>query len=349
MQGGWKQEEVPGAADGAWPPVSVIVPIYNEVAFIRRSLGALLEQDYPGMYEVLCIDGMSDDGTRDVIMELTAREPRLRLIDNPKRVIPSALNTGFRAAKYELVARMDAHTLAPPEYLRRCVEALQTSGAECVGGRWEYRGETYSGCAIAAAMESRFGVGTGQWRGRSTAGEVDTVPYGLWKRERVLALGGFDESILINEDYELCYRLRKAGGRVVYSPAIRSLYLPRQDLRSLWKQYFRYGQWKARVLRKHPASFQARHGAAPLFVAGVVSGAPLAFVWAPARWVYLVGLAVYGLMALYFSLRQAARHGWRYLPLIPLVFLTLHLAWGTGFWAGVWRWWVRGEGSREPA
>jgi cellulose synthase/poly-beta-1,6-N-acetylglucosamine synthase-like glycosyltransferase len=208
-------------------------------------------------------------------------------------------------------------------------------------------GDTYLACAIAAAMESQFGVGTGQWRGGKTAGEADTVPFGMWDKKTVLALGGFDEQVLINEDYELNYRLRKAGGRVYYSPAIQATYYPRRSLGALWRQYFRYGFWKARVLKMHPASFRLRHGLAPLFVAGLIGGAILSAFGPVWRYLYGGALAVYGLLSLGFAARQAARRGWRYFPLLPLIFLTLHLAWGSGFYMGIWHWWIRRKGEHD--
>jgi succinoglycan biosynthesis protein ExoA len=330
-----------------WPPVSVIVPVYNEALFIERCLSALLTQDYPGLFEIICVDGMSEDGTRQIISRIAAGDQRVRLVDNPRRVIPAALNIGFREARYDLVARMDAHTLPAPDYLRQCVIARQQSGAENVGGRWRMEGDTYLARAIAAAMESRFGVGTGQWRGGKTAGEADTVPFGMWSKKTVLALGGFNEHVLINEDYEFNYRLRASGGRVYYSPAIQATYYPRRSLSALWRQYFRYGFWKARVLKMHPTSFRLRHGLAPLFVAGLVGGAILSIFSPLWRYVYGGALAAYGLLALLFAACQAARHGWRYLPIIPLIFFILHTAWGSGFYAGIWHWWIRGEGEHD--
>lgn len=324
-----------------WPFISVVMPVRNEAAFIARSLGAMLAQDYPpDRLEVIVVDGQSDDGTREIVAGIAARDPRVRLVDNPRRIIPAALNLGIRAARYPLIARMDGHTIAAPDYLRRCVEALAASRADCVGGRWEYVGEGWMGRAIAAAMESRFGVGTGRWRG-SAAGAADTVPYGFYERGRLLALGGFDEGYLTNEDYELNYRLRASGGRIFYSPDIRMTYYVRPSLIALGKQYFRYGHWKARMLRQHPRSLRPRQLAAPLLVAGLVAGAVLQTAGGFWRAAYVTGVSLYLLLAAAFSLRQAARRGWQLLPGILAAFLVLHLAWGAGFWHGVWRWMIR--------
>lgn len=323
-----------------YPGVTVIMPIRNEAAFIERSLGAMLAQDYPGEIEIICVDGMSDDGTRDIISCMAANDGRIRLLDNPKRITPTALNIGIHEARYEFIARMDGHAVAPLNYLRRCVEVLHHTGTDCVGGRLEYVTETFVAGAIAAAMDSMFGVGTAQWRGAKTAGKTDTVPFGLWHRERMLALGGFDETLIRNQDYEFNYRLSAVGGRIYYSPDIRVIYHSRQTLRALWRQYFQYGVWKARVIKMHPASFRWRHGVAPFFVAGLAVGAALSLFGGLWRVLYGAALVLYLVLTAFFSVRQAARHGWRYLPVIPLVFVILHTAWGTGFWVGVWRWWI---------
>jgi succinoglycan biosynthesis protein ExoA len=323
-----------------YPSVSVVMPVYNEAAFIERSLGAMLEQDYPGEIEVLVVDGISDDDTRAIVQRIAARDPRVHLLDNPQRIIPAALNIGVSEARHTMIARMDGHTLAPPDYLKRCIDLIHTSGADCVGGRWEYAGLTATSRAIGAAMASPFGAGTAAWRKADAPRDVDTVPFGVWRREDVLALGGYDENILINEDYEFNYRLRASGGRIRYSPDIVTTYYSRKNLRALWRQYFQYGVWKARVLKMHPGSLRVRHLAPPVFTAGLVVGAallPLGALW---RWLYGAALTAYGLLVITFSVVQAARRGWRYLPILPIAFIILHTAWGFGFWVGVWRWWV---------
>jgi succinoglycan biosynthesis protein ExoA len=329
-----------------WPSVSVVMPIRNEAAFIERSLGAMLDQDYPGEMEVICVDGMSDDGTRDIVERIALADPRVRLIDNPRRIIPTALNIGIHHARHALIIRMDGHTRAPPDYVRLCVQTWQQTGADNVGGQWVFEGETFIARAVGAAMDSMFGVGTGRWRGAKTPGETDTVPFGLWERDRLIALGGFDETLTCNEDYEFNYRLRAAGGRVYYSPQITTIYYSRQNLSALWRQYFQYGLSKPRVLKMHPQSFQLRHGIAPLFVLGLVAGVvlfPFGRLW---RWLYGAALAVYLLLSIFFSARQSMKHGWSFFPVLPLVFAILHVSWGAGFLAGVWRWWIRREDER---
>jgi GT2 family glycosyltransferase len=195
-------------------------------------------------------------------------------------------------------------------------------------------------------------VGTARFRFATRPQEVDTVYLGAWPRIVFEQVGGFDETLVRNQDYEFNYRLRQAGGTVLYSPDLRVTYYGRPTLRKLWQQYFDYGFWKARVIALHPRSTRPRHLVAPLFVLGLVAGVMLSLVGEVWRWLYVAALLTYALLTFVFSVAQAARHGWRTLTLLPLVFLTLHLAWGMGFWTGVVHWWSRRsihkEGKRGP-
>ncbi|PKN54446.1 MAG: glycosyl transferase family 2 [Deltaproteobacteria bacterium HGW-Deltaproteobacteria-14] len=326
----------------AWPAVSVVMPMRNEAALVAEAVGAMRRQDYPGEVEIVCVDGMSSDGTRDIVLALAAADPRVRLIDSPSGRTPNAMNLGIRAARHPLVLRMDAHAVAAPDYARRSVAALLEHDAACVGGRWDIVGRGAVGGAIAVALTSPFGVGTATWRGSSEAGWTDTVPFGLWRRDRLLALGGFDEALTRNQDYELNYRLRAGGGRVWYDPAIRATYHARKGLRALARQYLQYGFWKARVMRLHPGSTRARHLVAPAFVAALVIGAALAAALGGAWWgLYLGGIGLYCIAAITAAVVAARRAGrWGALPLLPVVFALLHVTWGAGFWMGFIRFWV---------
>jgi GT2 family glycosyltransferase len=194
--------------------------------------------------------------------------------------------------------------------------------------------------AIALATNSPFGIGGSRFHYSRHAGDTDTVYLGAFRRQVFERVGGFNPRAVPNEDYELNYRIRESGGRIYYTPCIWANYYVRPSLSALWRQYFRYGGSKAFVIREHPKSVRMRHLVAPAFVGGLVAGAVLAAMWPLARIVYGAALLTYMLLALAFSARQATKHGWRYFPLLPPVFLILHLAWGAGFWAGVWNWWI---------
>jgi cellulose synthase/poly-beta-1,6-N-acetylglucosamine synthase-like glycosyltransferase len=318
----------------SYPFVTVIMPVYNEEAFIARSLGAVLAQDYPPeRFEILVVDGMSQDATRQVVQSLPEAQ-RVRIIDNPQRLQAAAMNIALPYAKGEVIVRVDGHTIIAPDYLRACVRALQNTGAWNVGGGMHPVGETPMGKAIAAAGRSAFAVPTAFHVSQQPA-YTDTVYMGAWWRWALERVGGFDPNFAINEDYELNYRIRAAGGKIYFSPEIRSDYHCRQTLAALWRQYYRYGIGRVQTLRKHPRSLRARQLVAPLFVAGVFGGALIAPFNASLRALWLLGLALYGVGNLFFSWRTARRHGMDHLLRLPLVFLTIHTAWGLGFWRGV--------------
>ncbi len=310
----------------------------NEADFIARCLDAMLAQDYLGELEFICIDGASDDATRAIVGDYASADPRVRLLDNPQRRTCPALNIGIRDARHELVLRMDAHSIADPDYIRQSVMLLLDTGAANVGGRWTFVGETYWQRAIASALSARFGAGVAGWRTMTVRGETDTVPFGCWRRETLLAIGGFEENLVGNEDYELNDRLRAQGGAIWFSPAIHVHYHVRRDLKALWRQYYRYGGWKVDVLRKRPGSLKARHLVAPAFVAGLALGTPLAIIApGPVRWAFTAGVGTYAAATLVAATRSASRDGWELLPALPVVFLTTHMAWGAGFWRGLTR------------
>lgn len=327
----------------ALPRVTVIMPVYNEAAFIERSLGAVLAQDYPAeRLEVLVVDGGSTDATVARVAAMAARDPRVRLLPNPGRIQARAMNVGLDHAQGDVIVRVDGHTVVAPDYVRRCVECLAKTGAQNVGGPQRFAATTPLGRAIAAAYRSPFSVPS-RFTVSQRAEVVDTVYMGAWPRAVFDRVGRFDESLAVNEDYELNYRIRRAGGRIYLSPDIRSRYYGRQTLGALWRQFFRYGAWKCRVLMQHPRSAKPRHLVAPAFVAVLVGGGLLGALSRPIRrlWTAVVGLylAANGLA----SVRQAARDDWTLLERLPLVFSTMHLAWGSGFWAAALRRLVRGQ------
>lgn len=313
------------------PLVSIVLPVRNEEAFIARCLGAVLAQDYPpDRMEVLVVDGMSDDATIAVIGALPGAS-RVRILRNPERIQSAGLNLGIQEARGEIVVRVDGHTIIAPDYVRQCVLTLQETGAWNVGGAMNPEGITPMGRAIAAAGKSAFAVPSAFHVSRA-AGFTDTVYLGTWPRWVFEKIGLFSTDVGVNEDYELNVRIRQAGGGVYFSPAIRSTYFGRQTLDALFRQYYRYGQSKVRTLRRHPSSLRTRQVVAPAFVAWMVVGAPLALITPPVAVVYVTAALAYGAASLFFSLRLRSRLGWRDIWRLPIVFATIHAAWGCGFW-----------------
>ena len=316
------------------PVVTVIMPIRNEELFIARSLGSVLAQRYPpDRLQILAVDGMSTDGTLSVIERLPEAH-RVHILHNPRLIQAAALNVGLQEASGGVIVRVDGHTIISPDYISAALAALETSHADAVGGAMVPVGETSMGKAIAAASTSAFGVPAAFHHSQS-AQFTDTVYLGVWPRHVLTRLGGFNESVHPNEDYELNYRIRRSGGKIYFDPAIRSVYYGRQSLGALSTQYFRYGRSKVRTISAHPASLRARHLAAPLFVACLIIGLPLSIVSLPIRLFWLSGLALYAVLAVIAALRQATRTSMRLFWRILVVFPAMHLAWGSGFWFGL--------------
>jgi glycosyltransferase involved in cell wall biosynthesis len=326
------------------PFVSVVMPIRNEGAFIERSLGAVLAQDYPtDRLEVIVADGMSTDRTRELATELIRDRRRVRLIENPGKIVATGLNAALRVAQGEVIVRVDGHTVINSDYVRECVAALQTTAGDNVGGRMNSVSEGWFGGAVAAATSSRFGVGGARFHYSDQEQWVDTVYLGAWRRDVFQRIGTFDEEMVRNQDDEFNYRLRAARGKILLSPRIQSQYYNRATPLALWKQYFQYGYWKVRVMQKHPRQMQLRQFIPAMFVLWLLSLAVLSAIVKGAWIVLFASLALYVAAAVIASVLAATRAGWRLLPLLPFSFLTIHFSYGFGFLIGLIVFWNRWE------
>jgi len=323
------------------PTVSVIIPCRNEEKTIHFVLEAIHAQSYPlELMEVIIADGLSVDATRQAIQSFAEDHPKLKisLIDNPKQIIPAALNLAINAANSEIIIRMDAHSLPSPDYVRLCVEALEADKAENVGGVWKIRPQNNSWIArsIAAAAMNPLAVGDAHYRFTDKAAYVDTVPYGAYKRELFDKIGSYDESLLANEDYELNTRIRQSGGRIWLDPAIECTYFARPNLAKLAQQYWNYGYWKAQMLKRYPETLRYRQAIPPLFVLGLVFLIILGFFWRPAwavlGFVFGLYLIIQWLVALKISLKQG--DFWLSFGIV-LATLTMHLSWGSALIYGL--------------
>ena len=314
------------------PIVSVVIAMRNEENHIARCLQSVINQDYPGeQVEILVVDGMSTDSSRSIVSGFAGRYPNVRLLDNEKKIAPAAFNLGIRNAGGSIVAIIGAHCSLATDYLSNCVHYLSTREADCVGGPIENIGEGFWGQAISLVMSSPFGVGDAHFRYSHQERYVDTLAFGAYRREVFDKIGLFDERLVRNQDYDLNYRLRKAGGKILLTPAIQSYYYTRSSLRKLLSQYFRYGFWKVRMLQKHPRSVRVRQLVPPLFVLVLLLSGALSAISSLAAWVLALVVVSYLSLALAFSFSIAARKGWRYLPILPVIFACLHLSWGLGF------------------
>ena len=351
-----------GTRTGRPPAVSVIVPARDAEAMLPAALESVLAQAYGGEVEVIVADGSETSATEDLIRR---RFPQVRIVPNPERGIPSALNRALGAARHPVIARCDAGAVLPAGYLERAVATLLRTGAANVGGRVNSIGATFCGRAVALATATPLGSGDSRYRVGGAEGPVDTVFPGVFRRDALDAAGGFDETLLRNEDYELNWRLRERGETVWFDPELAVDYRPRGTLRALARQYFDYGRWKRVVLRRHPRSWRARQLAAPALVAALGASAALAgagglaaagvLVPAPelgppaGLTLLAIGAATPVLYLLGLLLGAAALGVRRRRPeavLVPVVLATIHLAWGAGFFIGVR---VRGKGRPEHA
>jgi glycosyltransferase involved in cell wall biosynthesis len=335
-------------------PVTVVMPVRNEVAFIERSLSSLLAQDYPmSQVEILVVDGMSEDGTRQTVEGFTRRFPFIRLLDNPGRIVPTALNIAIRAARGQWLIRLDAHSIYPPDYVRLCVETARRTGADNVGGVFITlpRDESRQALLVQAITTSRFGVGNAEYRLDVREGPADTVPYGCFRREIFTEIGLFDERLVRNQDYEFNRRLTRAGKRIWLNPAIQVKYYNQATLRGLLIQAFGTGKWNPWTWFVAPCAFAPRHVVPGLFVLGLLGVLGFTFL-VPRGWLALVTIFTpYLVLALLASFQQSRRYGLGILLFLPPLFLVYHTSYGLGTLWGALRLFVGAtpvQKIREP-
>jgi glycosyltransferase involved in cell wall biosynthesis len=325
------------------PFVSVVIPCFNEERFIAKVLQNLASQYERERYEIVVVDGMSTDGTRKVIANFAAqnRDITVRVIDNPARVIPVAVNLGIREAQGEIIIRMDAHSVPSVNYVQRCVELVREDKAAVVGMPWHIKPgrDSVVARAIALAVAHPFGVGDAKYRlANVSARLVDCVPFGAFKKALWEELGGFNEALLTNEDYEFYYRVRSGGRKILLDTAAHCDYFARSSLAELAKQYFRYGHWKAQMVKLHPSSIRLRQLAAPSSVAYASLTVLLGLFWPRGFWLLLPLVALYVLLAAIIAFRLAWNDGdWKLIFIVPLVFFVIHVVWGSSFLLGLVR------------
>lgn len=308
--------------------VSVIMTVLNEERHLRSAVQAVLEQDYPGELELIVALGPSSDATDEIAAELAAADPRMRTVPNPAGATPVGLNLAIKDARYDFIVRVDGHAVLPPEYVRTAVEVLKETGADNVGGTMDAEGTTPFERAVACATNSWLGVGGARFHVGGESGPAETVYLGSFRRSALERVGGYDEAMHRAQDWELNYRLRRSGGVVWFTPRMRVSYRPRPNVKALAKQYFRTGQWRREVVRRHSETVSLRYLAPPLAVAGIVGGSAAAIAG------FLPGLILPGgyFGALVVGSALIGRElPWKSKVLLPAVCATMHSAWGVGF------------------
>ena len=307
------------------PAISVILPVLNEEAHLQSAVHSILSQDYLGAIEVILAIGPSHDRTLEIAQEMSRKDSRVVLVDSPTGRTAAGLNLALNKSQSPVVVRVDGHAQIPQDYLRLVIEILNSTGAVNVGGVMAAVGTTPFERAVAGAMRSPLGVGASRFHTGGEPGEVDTVYLGAFRREALLAIGGFDERFTRAQDWELNFRLRENGGLIYFDPRLHVTYRPRSTVRALAKQYFEYGRWRRVVSRRHSGTINYRYLAPPFalvgFLTSLVAGIFLPILFAPA--------AIYLLFVLLASIKIA--NSLREYFLLLVVIPTMHFAWGAGF------------------
>jgi succinoglycan biosynthesis protein ExoA len=330
---------------------SVLIPVYNEERHLGDSVPAICAQRFAGDLEFIFADGGSTDGTRAILESWSRRDPRIRVVDNPRRTVTSGLNVALAEATGRWVARMDAHTSYPEDYLHRGVDRLARGDTRWVSGPQLPAGRGRVSRAVGLALMTALGrSGSRKWTA-ADAGERDEydldsgVFCGVWARETLLEYGGWDERWRVNEDSELAGRFLRRGERLVCVPAMAAAYRPRDSLIALWRQYLVYGEYRALTARRHPDTLRPQHLVAPVLVAAVIVAAagPRAL-----RRGARVGLALYGAILGRAGLNaQPDATSTTDAMLVPVVLATMHLGWGAGTWLGWAHFGVPATGMRR--
>jgi glycosyltransferase involved in cell wall biosynthesis len=318
----------PLAGNRVWPAVSVIMPVLNEERHLAEAVGGILNQEYAGELELVLAIGPSRDRTQEIAEKLAADDPRIVIVANPTGRTPQGLNASIRASQYSIVVRVDGHSLLPPDYVRAAVETLEETGADNVGGIMAAEGVTPFEKAVARAMTSKIGIGNAPFHLGGGAGEVDTVYLGSFRRSALERVGGYDETFVRAQDWEMNHRIRQTGGRVWFTPRMRVTYRPRPNIRALAKQFFHTGKWRRVVGREHQGTLNLRYLAPPVAVVAIVVGVIAGAIGFWPAWILPGGYAAAIILGSVPTGRGLPASAWIRLP---AVYATMHLSWGLGF------------------
>ena len=308
------------------PPVSVILTVVNEAAHLEESITAVLNSQYSGAIEIAISVGPSRDKTREIADSLAQRDSRIKVIDNPSGRTPDGLNSAISATSHEIIVRVDGHSSIRPDYIREAALTLKETGAVNVGGVMAAEGITPFQRAVARAMRSPIGVGASRFHTGGSAGSVDTVYLGVFKRSALIGVGGYDSRFTRAQDWELNYRLREKGGVIWFNPKLTVTYRPRSTFGSLARQYFEYGRWRAAVSRHHKGTANFRYLAPPINVFLQALSLLLGTLFAP---IFFIPTIIY-LVAILIATLIIGK-SWAERIRLPFVLIIMHFSWGIGF------------------
>ncbi len=316
---------------------SIIIPCFNEEKTIIGLLNAIMQQTFPrNSMEIIISDGLSTDGTREKIKEFQTSHPDLKIlvIDNIKKIIPAGLNSAIEQAQGDIIIRLDAHSKPNPDYIALCVKALEENRGDNVGGIWIIKpgGTGIVARSIAKAGSNPIGIGDALYRFTKKASFVDTVPFGAFYKRLLQKVGNYDESLHTNEDYELNARIRKIGGKIWLDPTIKTEYYARTTYAELSRQFYRYGYWKWKMLKRYSTSIRYRQALPPIFIISLLVLLLGSLITPIFRWLLLCELLLYAVILISASLSTAVKEKDTGLLLgMPIAIAIMHLSWGTGF------------------
>lgn len=321
------------------PSVSIIISCRDEEKFIGKCLDSIIQQTYPNdRLEVLVVDGMSSDRTKEVVEEYIQTHPFIRLLENPHKLTPFAMNIGIMNSKGDVIVLVNAHSLLDKDFLKNSILCLNRTGADAVGGMLESINEKSSSIAkaIPIATDSIFGAGGKRYRNRLEEGFVrDTLPYCAYRRDLIDKIGWIDEDLIRDQDEEFNYRILKNRGKIYYTPRIKSYLYIRPDFRRLWKQHFQYGYFKPLVVQKAGGIFTWRQTIPSIFVGSLFITGLFSFFIRYSRWGFLVIFGSYIGVNLLFSLILSIKEDFKLFPFIAISFTTLHVSYGVGYIKGI--------------
>tara|TARA_Y100000996_G_scaffold148886_1_gene114662 strand:+ start:4583 stop:5623 length:1041 start_codon:yes stop_codon:yes gene_type:complete len=312
--------------------VTIIVPIKNEVKFIKNTINSILNQNITKHnIQIIISDGMSTDGTRGIVKEFQKEHESIILIDNVDQVVPNGFNKALNFAKGDIIIRVDGHSILNPDFVENCVKVLMSTDADCAGGPTKHISKSYMGINIAAAQTSLFGAGGASFRTGVTVGKyVNTLAFGAYKRNVFIENGAYDEELIRNQDEELNYRLINNGGKIWIDPSIKSTYYVRNSMKNLFRQYFQYGFYKVRVIQKIKKLISWRHLIPAVFVTLAISSALMIFFFKQTTPFFIL-FGTYFTVSLFYTIYESTFRNFKPLILLPFIFLILHFSYGFGF------------------
>lgn len=321
--------------------VSIIVPVYNEEKYLNDVFTSLENQDYPHEFtEVIFVDGNSEDKSIDILNNYAQTKNNILIFSNPQKIVPISMNIGIKNAKGKYIVRLDSHSKYNNDYVSKCIEALEKTGADNVGGAIRLIGDNSVQKAIKLATTCKFGIGNSGFHFEDYQGYVDTVYLGAYKKDVFDRIGYYDEQLVRNQDDELNYRLTKSGGKIFMSNQIISYYYPRPSLKKLWTQYYEYGYWKVRVIQKHKFPASIRHLVPGLFVISIILGLLLSLYKGLGLIILIPLFITYTPLLIYFTVSQCLKHKFYNFFLVASIFLILHFSYGTGFLKGIFDFYI---------